>query len=88
MEGREFTVFTDHKPLVNALQSKPDRHSPRELRQLDYVSQFTSDIKHIPGKDNVVADAFSRVDVAALHTASVIDLEQVALDQNSDNELI
>ena len=49
LEGRDFWVFTDHKPLTFALNSSPDRHSPREARQLDFVSQFTSDIRHIKG---------------------------------------
>ncbi len=57
LEGREFTVFTDHRPLCHALFSRSDRYSPRESRQMDYVMQFTSDIRYIKGKDNVVADS-------------------------------
>nr|VZI36417.1 unnamed protein product [Spirometra erinaceieuropaei] len=47
LEGREFTVFTDHKPLFFALKSSSDELNPREIRQSDYSSQFTSDIRHI-----------------------------------------
>ena len=87
LEGREFTVFTDHKPLVYALRSKPDRHSPREIRHLDYISQFTADLRHVKGKDNVVADALSRIPTMALHTSLTVDLDDIAKDQQDDAEL-
>ena len=44
VKGRQFHVLTDHKPLVFALQSHSDRYTPRQLRHLDFISQFTSDI--------------------------------------------
>ena len=44
LEGCQFHVLTDHKPLTFALQARPDRHSPRQARQLDFISQFTSTI--------------------------------------------
>lgn len=56
LEGREFTVYTDHKPLVYALSAKADKHNPRDIRYLDYISQFTSDIQYIKGSSNTVAD--------------------------------
>ena len=66
LEGRHFQVLTDHKPLTFALNTRSDRHSPRQARQLDYIPQFTSNIHHIPGPDNVVADALSRIEANAL----------------------
>ena len=42
----EARVLTDHKPLTHSFNSKPDRHSPRQVRQLDFISQFTTDIHH------------------------------------------
>lgn len=44
LEGGQFTLFTDHKPLIFAFQQKPEKASPRQTRQLDYISQFTTDI--------------------------------------------
>ena len=65
LEGtcRSFHVLTDHKPLKFALNARFDRHSPRQARQLDYISQFTSTIR---GLDNTVADALSRIESNAL----------------------
>ena len=61
VEGRVFTLYTDHKPLTTALQSQSER-SPRQTRQLSYIAEFTSDIRHIKGKFNIVADTLSRID--------------------------
>ncbi|GFU83844.1 retrovirus-related Pol polyprotein from transposon 17.6 [Trichonephila clavipes] len=61
MEARDFTVFTDHKPLTYAFRQKSDKYSPRQIRQLDFISQFTTNIVHIPGSDNIAADVLSLV---------------------------
>ncbi|BHF70289.1 hypothetical protein SprV_0301333900 [Sparganum proliferum] len=45
LEGRDFSVHTDHKPLTYAIKAKSDRYSPREVRHLDFISQFTADIR-------------------------------------------
>ncbi len=66
LEGWPFHVLTDHKPLTFALNPRSDRHSPRQARQLDYISQFTSTIRHVQGLDNVVADTLSPIETNAL----------------------
>ncbi|PIK40396.1 pol polyprotein [Apostichopus japonicus] len=91
LEGRAFYIMTDHKPLTYALKSSSDRYSPREIRHLDFVSQFTSDIRHISGKNNVVADALSRADISGLDMSASdtpVDLEQIATEQKNDSELL
>ena len=60
IEGRPFHIMTDHKPLCHSMQKKGVRDLNREERQLQYISAFTTDIRHIKGADNVVADALSR----------------------------
>jgi transposase InsO family protein len=60
LEGRHFTIFTDHKPLTFALKRSSDPWTARQCRQLAFVAECTSDIRHVAGKDNVVADALSR----------------------------
>lgn len=70
LEGRIFTVFTDHKPLVYAIKSKTER-SPRQTRHLEFIAQFTVDIRHVSGKSNAVADYLSRIE----HESSSITLD-------------
>jgi hypothetical protein len=62
LEARHFTTFTDHKHITYTFQQKRDKCSPRQFNFLDFVAQFTTDNKHISGKDNVVADALSSVE--------------------------
>jgi hypothetical protein len=60
LDGREFSILTDHKPITFALARATDAWTPRQGRHLSYIAEYTSDIRHIPGKDNVVADTMSR----------------------------
>ena len=63
LEGRAFVAFTDHKPLVAAMSKMSDPWSARQQRHLAYVSEFTTDVRHVSGKVNLVADALSRCTV-------------------------
>ena len=60
LEGRQFRLLTDHKPLVSAMHRVSPPWSARQQRHLAYIAEFTSDIRHTPGASNVVADALSR----------------------------
>jgi len=60
LEGRTFKLWTDHKPLCSALHRVSEPWSARQQRQLSYIAEFTSEILHVPGDENVVADALSR----------------------------
>ncbi|GFX07217.1 transposon Ty3-I Gag-Pol polyprotein [Trichonephila clavipes] len=62
LEGNDFVIYTDHKPLTFAFKQKNEKASPRQQRQLQYISEFSCNIQHVLGKDNVVADALSRID--------------------------
>ena len=50
--------------MTYAFGQKRDKCRLRQLNHLDFVSQFTTDIRHISGKDEV-ADALSRVEKSA-----------------------
>lgn len=83
LEGRAFTVFTDQKPLTFAFCQKPEKCSPRQFRYLDFIGQFTTDIRHVSGKDNIVADALSRVEAIT----ECINFNNLAQAQSIDEEL-
>lgn len=54
LEGRKFTIRTDRKPLVHAFSQKA---RPRQLNQLQFISEITIEIVFLKGKEKVVADA-------------------------------
>ncbi|GFW38326.1 transposon Tf2-9 polyprotein [Trichonephila clavipes] len=57
----------------------------RHFRKLDFISQFTTNIVHIPGSDNIAADVLSRV--SAITFLSQIDYDCIAETQQTDQEL-
>lgn len=86
LEGQPFYVLTDHKPLVYVFRTNSSKYVARELRQLAYISEFTTDIRHIKGTDNEAADALSRI--TSLGTSiSTVDWEGLARAQIEDPEL-
>ncbi len=65
LEARRFHVLTDHRPLTQALHRISEPWTARQHRQLSYIAEHTSDIWHLAGSQNVVADALSRPPEAA-----------------------
>ena len=86
VEGRDFHINTDHKPLPFALHSSAERHSPRQALHLAFISEFMTDLRHIKGQANCVADALS-CNVFALEQFP-IDLDAFASAQEQDEELL
>lgn len=37
LEGRNFTIYTDHKPLIHVFQQKPEKASERQQRKLSFI---------------------------------------------------
>ncbi|GBM65140.1 hypothetical protein AVEN_185782-1 [Araneus ventricosus] len=54
-------------------QQRNEKASPRQLRHLQYISEFSTDIRHIGGKENIVADSLSRIELI-----SEIDYDKIA----------
>lgn len=85
LEGRDFIAFVDHKPLTFAMAKVSEPWSARQQRQLSAISEFTTDIRHVAGKSNAVADCLSRAPVATVHLG--IDYAEMAADQRTDAEV-
>jgi RNase H-like domain found in reverse transcriptase len=60
LEGRQFHIVTDHKPLMATFGCSSPPWSARQKRQLAFITEFTTDVRHTPGASNPVADALSR----------------------------
>lgn len=87
LEGRAFILYTDHKPITFAFQQKLDKCSPRQFRYLDFIAQFTTDIQHIAGIDNVPADTLSRVATINTVVTTPINITKLIELQKSDQQL-
>jgi len=46
--------------------------SSRQTRQLFFISEFTTDVHHVSGAEDIVADALSRVDTIVLHPDKIL----------------
>jgi cleavage and polyadenylation specificity factor subunit 1 len=89
-EGRQFQLWTDHKPLVSALTRVSVPISPRQQRQLAFISEFNIQMLYLPGLKNVVADFLSRPsppeptgNVAAAAAADPVDFKAMTAEQNN-----
>lgn len=85
LEGRHFTILTDHKPLTFLMQKKIDSCTPRQFRYLDFISQFSATIRHVSGTENVVADSLSRI--CQITIPPNISVEDLRKKQDMDKEL-
>jgi hypothetical protein len=65
--GNHFKVFTDHRSLVH-FKSQPNLNQ-RQLRWMEKAADYDCEILYKPGKENVVADALSRITINALSPA-------------------
>ena len=95
LEGRNFEVFVDQKPLTRSFFGVRDPISNRQRNQLSLISEFCTDLSHVPGVDNVVADALTRqfdketaIVNTISHRLSDGDLEALAClqEEETDNE--
>ncbi|GFW42862.1 transposon Tf2-6 polyprotein [Trichonephila clavipes] len=81
-DASNFAIGSVSQANYICLSSKNEKASPRQLHHLQYISQFSTNICHIKGQDNLVADAFSRIEAI-----TVIDYDTIADKQTQDAEL-
>ncbi|GFU41215.1 pro-Pol polyprotein [Nephila pilipes] len=86
VEGRNFISFSGHKSLIYAFKQKEDKCFPRQLRQLDLIGQFTTDIQYLKGLENV-ADALSRIHISTITTPCVSDFKKMTEEQRKGSQL-
>ena len=85
LEGRAFTILTDHKPLLYIFTMRDP--SPRQQRQITFLSQFSCTIEHIHGKENAVADCLSRYSINALIHSPIFTAEVLRAHPPSATDL-
>ena len=77
LRDRHFTLLTDHKNLIYV----NDPPSPKVRRWKLGIQEFDFVVKHVRGKDNVVADAFSRL--LPVETEIISMLAPIELDHST-----
>jgi hypothetical protein len=86
-KGRRTLVATDHAPLRYLLTQKT--LSQRQARWQAQLAEYDLEIRHIPGKQNVVADALSRrSDLQPSVSMSVIMVGQTPADLGKVRKLV
>lgn len=86
-DGLQLTIFTDHKLLTWKLLSSSAKYLDRKICQLENVCQCTLDIWLLAGKNNMVADALSRLKIYAIADLPNLFFEAMAAAQENDVEL-
>ena len=98
IQGYAFTLYTDHKPLIGALEKPFNRTSGQESRQLSFIAQYRPKVLYIKGTKNIVADTLSRCTdalpieekrelISSLTLLPPIDHESLVEQQKSDPQL-
>ena len=84
LEGRPFTLFTDHLSLVPSVSKKTDPQTSRQAYQLSALAEYTTDFRYIQGKSNVVADSLSRPPGVENPDTNAVSYQE--RDQNSPSD--
>jgi len=90
IEANDYTtiVYTDHVAVKHIAHSTalkttlPERANMRLIRGSQYLSQFRLDVRYVPGKDNIVADALSRIKRAPTKVDIFMSVSDIIPDQD------
>ena len=59
LQGVKFRWFTDHKGLIHLVHQK--NLSGRQARWMEKIGEFDFDVIYVPGAENILSDALSRI---------------------------
>lgn len=82
--GRHLSVYSDHKPLIYLYKMRDPASRLTRIR-LD-LEEFDFDVVYIKGKDNIVADALSRISIHDLKDIYKENL--INEDQEKNSEIV
>lgn len=85
IESRQVLLLTDHRPICDAFHSLTPVKLDRQLRQLDILTEFISDIAYAKVSQNIVDDCLSRLRLAV--QVDACDLPIPAEAQISESEI-
>lgn len=90
--GRELIIVTDHRPLTYLFTKKGKCKLERRSRHAEYIAQFSTNIVHLSGAANIVADALSRPEDENNAEISQIDAKitpfEIAKHQLTNEEIL
>ena len=76
----EFTIETDHKPLVPLLTTTELHKIPPRIQRFRLrLTKYQVNVVHVPGKHQVMADALSRAPVAKPDKEDIAFINDVSL---------
>lgn len=84
--GRKFVIFTDHQPLTSLFNPRKGLSitaASRLQRWSIILSAYRYEIKYLKGKDNVVADALSRL---CIKTKNGVDIATTLINTFKDTD--
>ncbi|GFS64675.1 transposon Ty3-I Gag-Pol polyprotein [Nephila pilipes] len=83
---KHFNLLVDakHQRVIDSNTKLSSNGQLPKIKHLDFISQFSTDIKHVSGSDNSVANAFSKINALNLSTT---DLQHITDSQTKDEEL-
>ena len=78
VQGMQFTLHTDHKPLVPLLTSKELAKLPPRIQRFRLrLARYSPEVIHVPGKSQIIADALSRAPSCSHNKEDVLFCEEV-----------
>jgi cleavage and polyadenylation specificity factor subunit 1 len=85
IQGRDIELVTDHKLLLSMFHLKSRIKLERRSRQIEFISQYSTKIRHVSGESNIVADVMSRIEAVELQRP--ISLKDIVKAQEQEPEI-